>query len=197
MKMMKSLSAIVIFISCIVLVSCTGAKLSNIQEDKSYIGRSLQNVLIAGIADLKRDRILFEKTFIKKFNEYGIKATSLSSISYQNKITRKTALKLGYDAIFVTKLIDVNNEEITTTINRPLDMEPKIESLPELFYRREKHDTVKTKYVMENKLYDSYTGKLIWKARSDTVNSGSMNKNIESVSNAVMKNLYDLKIINK
>lgn len=201
---MKNLSVVIrvtFILSVLLLSSCAGAKLSNIWEDNAYVGHNPKNVLVVGIADLVQDRIMFENTFVKKFHEHGIKATSLSSISSKKEITRddykKTALRLGCDAIFVTELVDVIEEEVTTTVNQPLDMEPAVESLPDLFYRREKRDKLEKHFIMENKLYDSSNGKLIWKARSDSVNSGSMKENIESVSSAVMKNLRAGKLISK
>jgi hypothetical protein len=68
------------------LSSCGGTKLSNPWINSAYEGHYLKNVLVVAISD-QVDKRKLESTFAKHFQEHGIKAVSLASITEKKELS--------------------------------------------------------------------------------------------------------------
>jgi hypothetical protein len=197
----RSVSAgIIIIIGLLLLSSCARTKFTDIWKDSTYQGPHLKNILVIGIADQYDQRLLFENTFVSRFEERGATAMSIASVSGKKEVTiddsRAGARQLGCDAIFAVRLIGITEEELTRVIYPATNMSnPEDEYLPQLFVEPQRYNMIITHYVMESSLYETAAGRLIWRARSDTVNPHSMTDNVERVAKAVMRNLHNRKLI--
>ena len=192
---------ITLIIGLFILSSCAGTKLINEWKDSSYEQRYLQNVLVVGISDLFDKRKL-EEVFVRYFEENGVKAVPFASISQNKKVTgadiRAETVKLKSDAIFMIHLISMSDEEVRERIVPPLEVSPEWSySWP--IYTLEppptEYDIQKKHIVLELKLYDTSTGKLMWRVCSETIKPGSTIDIIDLVSKAVMENLRRDKLI--
>ena len=193
--------AVTFIIGFFLLSSCAGVRLTDEWKDRSYERRYLQNTLVVGISDLF-DKQKLEDVFARNFRDNGVKAVPFISISQKKKVAmadiRAETAKFKNDAIFMVRLISLSDEEVREYIAPPLEISPEwsysrpiytIETQPT------EYDIHKQHIVLECSLYDTSTGKLMWRVRSETIKPGSTIDIIDSISKAVMKNLRNDKLI--
>jgi hypothetical protein len=195
MKTLSNRIGIALIIGLFFLSSCGGTKLSNPWINSAYEGRYLKSVLVVAISD-QLDKGKLEDTFAKHFQEHGVNAVSLASITQKKELTsadvKAEAAAKGMEAIFTIKLISISEKEIIERFAPPSEASPdwsysfpiyKAEP-PPVEYRFAEKDI-----VVESSLYDSATGNLMWKVRSETIKPGSTAKLIDEASKMVMKNI--------
>ena len=106
MKTLSSRIGIALIIGLFFLSSCGGTKLSNPWINSAYEGRYLKNVLVVAISDQFEKKKL-EGAFAKHFQEHGVKAVSLASITEKKELTsadvKAEAARLSMDAIFTVR----------------------------------------------------------------------------------------------
>jgi hypothetical protein len=177
------------------LSSCGGTKLSNPWINSSYEGRYLKNVLIVAMSDQLEKKKL-EDTFAKHFQERGVKAVSLASITEKKELTsadvRAEAARLSMDAIFTVRVVSIGEKEVIDRFVPPPEASPDwsyswplytIQTPPVEYSIKEKD------IVVESNLYDAATGELMWKVRSETIKPGSTASLIDEIAKTVMKNI--------
>ncbi|HET6461677.1 MAG TPA: hypothetical protein VFG29_12935 [Syntrophales bacterium] len=201
MKTLSSRIVITLIIGLFFLSSCGGTKLSNGWLNSAYEGRYLKNVLVVATS-YQFDKKKLEEAFAKYFQEHGVRAVSLASITEKKKLTsediKADAARLGIDAIFTVRIVSINEKAVTDRFAPPPEASPDwsysypIYTLqtPTTTYRFEEKDI-----VMESDLHDVSTGKLMWRVRSETVKPGSSAKLIEEVARMVMKDLSANKLL--
>jgi hypothetical protein len=201
MKTLSSRMGIVLIIGLFFLSSCGGTKLSNPWVNSAYEGRYLKSVLIVAISD-QFEKNKLEGAFAKHFQERGVKAVSLASITERKELTsaevRAEAAKLSMDAIFTVRVVSIGEKEVIDRFAPPPEASPgwsyswPIYSAqpPPVEYRITEKDI-----VVESNLYDAATGKLMWRVRSETIKPGSTGKLIDEISRTVMKNIRTDRLI--
>jgi hypothetical protein len=169
--------------------------LSNPWVNSAYEGRYLKNVMVVAISD-QLDKKKLEGTFVRHFQEHGVKAVSLASTTEKKELTsadvKAEAAAKGMDAIFTIRLISISEKDIMERFAPPPEASPDWSfSLPTYNaqpppaeYKIEQKDI-----VMEFNLYDAETAKLMWKVRSETIKPGATAKLIDEASRKVMKDL--------
>ena len=115
MKTQSSRIGIALIIGLFFLSSCGGTKLSNPWINSAYEGRYLKSVLVVAISDQMEKKKL-EGAFAKHFQEHGVKAVSLASITQKKELTsaevKAEAAARSMDAIFTIKLISISEKEV-------------------------------------------------------------------------------------
>jgi len=195
MKTQSSRIGIALIIGLFFLSSCGGTKLSNPWINSAYEGRYLKSVLVVAISDqLEKKRL--EGAFAKHFQEHGVNAVSLASTTGKKELTsadvRAEAAARDMDAIFTIKLISVSEKEIMERYAPPPEISPDWSysfpiykaQPPPVEYRFAEKDI-----VAESSLYDTATGNLMWRVRSETIKPGSTAKVVDAASKMIMKNI--------
>jgi hypothetical protein len=193
---------IITIIACIILLSsCGGTKLSNAWKDSAYEGRSIKKVLVVGTSRQFGEKRL-EDVFVERLQENRVNAVSLNSVSSEGKSTRHDvkaeAEKLQCDAILKIQLVSNNEKRERIGIVPPPEFSPGwYYALPiyTLQTPATEYDVVTTDIVIESSLYDTSTGKLIWKVSSETINRGSIGNLIGSISNTIIEDLRSSRLI--
>jgi hypothetical protein len=201
MKTRSSRMGVVLIIGLFFLSSCGGTKLSSPWVDSAYEGRYLKSVLIVAISDQVEKKKL-EDAFAKHFQERGVKAVSLASITKKKELTsadvRAEAARLSMDAIFTVRVVSIGEKEVIDSFAPPPEALPgwsyswPIYTLqtPPSTYNIEEKDI-----VVESNLYDAATGKLMWRVRSEIIKPGSTAKLIDEMSRKIMENIRADKLI--
>ena len=201
---MKTLSiriGIALIIGLFFLSSCGGTKLSNGWLNKAYEGRYLKNVLVVANSH-HFDKRKVEEAFVKHFQEHGVRAVSMASVTEKKKLAsadvKAEAARLGMDAIFSVRIVSIDEKAVVDRFAPPPEASPDWSyshpiytvQTPPTTYRFEEKDI-----VMESNLYEASTGKLMWKVNSKTVKSGSTANLIDEVARLVMKDLSTNKLL--
>jgi len=195
MKTQSSCTIIAIITGLSLLSSCGGAKLTNPWVNSAYEGHYLKNVLVVGISD-QFDKRKLEDAFVSQFGEHGVKAISLESTPGKKELTsadvKAEAARLGCDAVFTVHILGITEKEVIDRFNPPPEASPDwsysfpiymVQPPPVTYRFEQKH------IVMESYLYDTSTGSLMWRVRSEIAKSGSTAKLIDQASRTVIKNL--------
>jgi hypothetical protein len=184
----------------VVSASCSKTNLVSSWKDAAY-GGYLESVLLVMVSDNVDNRRVFEETFVEAFTSSGVEAVSSLSVipdgnDIDDAVIIKEASTRGMKAIYVSNLVSVGDK----VIYRPsptahssgapgltlfsYDYQHLQDYANQAGYYRHR------KYVkLESKIYETATEKVIWSMSSETIEPQSVNKAIQSLSRAVMKNL--------
>ena len=204
-KLIKDVGVVIVmFLILLCLSSCSSTKTIDTWKDSTYKGRYIEKVLVAGIS-FPFDSRQLEDAFIARFQEYGIQAVSLKAISpdmgYAVDSVRAGAKRVKSDSVLTIRLISVKEKEewehfVPTPENPSVLYMEAIQSPPQ-DYQFEKEDL-----VIESSLYDTVSGKLIWRLHSETIKRGSIGKEnimidrlVASLSKKVVEKLRDSRLI--
>jgi hypothetical protein len=195
MKTLSKCMGTALVVGLFFLSSCGGTKLSNGWLNSAYEGRYVKSVLVVAVSD-RLDKGKLEGTFAKHFQEHGVKAVSLASITKMKELTsadvRAEATSLSMDAIFTVRIVSIGEKEFIDHFAPPPEASTgwsyswpiyTIQSPPAEYTFEEKD------IVMELNLYDASTGRLMWRVRSETVKPGSTANLIDEVARTAMKDL--------
>jgi len=187
-------------------ISCTTTKITHTWADKSYRGSPFSHILVIGVAEKNETRRSFEKKFVAKLEATGVKGVESSAVmSADEKIDKETVLavveKTGVDGVLLTYLVAVKEKEVASpgpTYSRVDDYHGG--SIPDLSsayeYRSEtQYYTTRVKLRLETNLYDANTEQKVWSARSRTLNPKSDTALIDSVIDALVKDLKKNKLV--
>ena len=188
-----------IFLLLPVLTFCSSTKLTHVWKDDAYSGRPIGNVLVLAVANEIAIRRSYETKFVEKLRQAGVEAepsfTLLPSTGELQKEEIVAAVnKVGADSVIITHLVRVDEKEVY----RP----PEIRSVPMYGYgyyghygrayeyiHRPGYTTTKVNVVLETNLYHVADEKLMWSARSETIDRGSEERLMESVIDSVISDL--------
>lgn len=195
MKTQSSRIGIALMIGLFFLSSCGGTKLSNPWINSAYEGRYLKSVLVVAISDrLEKKRL--EGAFAKHFQEHGVNAVSLASTTEKKELTstdvKAEAAAKGMEAIFTIQLISISEKEIMERFAPPPEASPDWSYSFPIYYVQQppvEYRFSEKDIVVESSLYDTATGNLMWRVRSETIKAGSTDKLIDEASRMVMKNI--------
>jgi hypothetical protein len=198
-------AALVVVASLLLFPSCSSTKSIDIWRNSTFEGRYAGNILVVSV-NYPFDKRQLEDSFVSRFREYGAQAVSFSASSPEGNFTvergRAEAKRLKSDAVLTIRLISVKEKEDwvrfapTPEVPAELYMESMQQS-PPFAYSFEVEDV-----VVESSLYDTASGKLVWRLHSETIKRGSPGKEYimsgrlaASMSAVVVKGLRDSKLI--
>jgi hypothetical protein len=181
----KRFAASCVTMAVIVLMGifgCTTTTLTSVWKDETFKPDYFKSVVVAGLTENRDAREIFETVFVREFDAIDVRAVpSLSIIREHENLTPNRLIQEAaanqLDTVLMARLIEIAEKiSYQTPINDPLiDMKGGIT----------RHEN----YRLESKLYETETGKMIWSASSETVDPKNVNSAIESMVNAVMKEL--------
>ena len=206
MKRLFKLATFALFVS-LLFFSCSTTKITETWKDPRYRGAPFSDLFVIGVAKEENTRRSFENKFAEKLRAAGVQAVASSSVMKSDqKIEKATILaaieKLDIDAVLVTRLISLKEEEIRSPpagdYGDPDDYHGRYYS----DYNRAYDDahqpaqyTTSVRVGLETKLYDVKTEKLIWAATSKTANPKSKIKLFDAVIEALVKDLKKNKLL--
>ena len=188
---------------CLVLVACSArTKLTKSWTDEAYRGSEITDVMVIAVTEENAVRRSYENRFVRKLKATGIEAVSSAAVlPPETKLDKDKIVaeikRRGVDAVLVTFLVEVVEEEIRSPVTT--------RELPDDYHGGDYgliYDTVHNpaytstaKVRLESKLYDAKADKLIWSAESTTMNAASDAKLMESVIDALVKDLRKNKLL--
>ncbi|UCG13127.1 MAG: hypothetical protein JSU72_01135 [Deltaproteobacteria bacterium] len=207
MKTFFKLSCSFAIIGLFFSTSCTSTstKMSSVWKDNKYTGGFIDNVMVVGRSDKFERRKMFEETFVKRFEKHGVRAVSSVAATSPNRELSKEIIiakaeKLEIDTVLVTHLISVNKEEeyhppsTTAAPNRYFRFDTYSYSSGD--YSKYGGTYSEKKHVkLESNLYELATEKLIWSAKSETIDPKSVSDVFDSLCVTIMKNLRENKLL--
>jgi len=188
------------------LTSCTTTKITHTWADKYYRGWPFSHILVIGVAEKDETRRSFEEKFVTKLEATGVKGVeSLDVMPADEKIDKETILavvkKTGVDGVLLTYLVAVKEKEVASpsVTYSPAD-DYHGGSIPDLSsaydYRSgPQYYTTRVKVRLETNLYDAKTEQKVWSARSRTLNPKSDTALMDSVIDALVKDLKKNKLL--
>ena len=193
-------------LTTLLLISCTTTKITHTWADKSYRGWPFSHILVIGVTDKNEVRRSFEEKFVAKLKASGVKGVeSYAVMAPDEKIDKKTIVavveKTGVDGVLLTYLVAVREKEVASpsATYEPVD-DYHGGSAQDMFsayeYRSEpKLYTTQVKVRLETNLYDAKTEQKVWSARSRTLNPKSDTALMDSVIDALVKDLKKNKLL--
>jgi len=206
MKRLFKCATFAIFASFL-FFSCATTKITETWKDDGYRGAPFSDLFVIGVAKEEKTRRSFENKFVEKLKAAGIQAVASSSVMESDQKIEKAAIlaaieKLDIDAVLVTRLISLTEEEIrspsTSEYGRPDDYHGRYYGDYSTAYgstRQPAHYTTSVRVGLETKLYDVKTEKLIWAANSKTANPKSKTKLFDTVIEALVQDLKKNKLL--
>jgi hypothetical protein len=196
--MASTLRYILRFIALTILISvagCTTTEITSEWRDQDYAGGKIDNILVIGVSNQVSVRHMVESNMVAELEKLNVSATPSYTImdvgTEIDHATVKAAIAdKNFDAVLVTHLVGVEQKQQyvppTPAIN------PGYYGYYSMAYGRvyepgyyEQYEVVK----LETLLYDVDSDKLVWSMGSDTIESGSNEKLIESNVKAVIESL--------
>jgi hypothetical protein len=197
----------------LVAASCSLTNLNAVWKDPEYQGGKLKNVLVISETKNQVVRRIFEDEFTARFKSRGINAISSYTIFPSDKTLDKDTIEsksreLGIKAMLVVKVVNTQTkQELTPAPSTyhypdiyfyewPNPYSPFYSgSLPGRFYNDRLYYSEYEVVNIESTIYEIQTGQMIWSALSNTVLGGSTEVEINSLVNAIMKNLAENQLI--
>jgi len=178
---MKYIQTVALFLLCSLLSSCSASRLLSSWNDSSFGESSIATVLIVGIARDETKRRIYEDTFVDGLSLANTKSVpsytaSKQSIEPSEKALREVVKKTGVKTVLITHVVSENEKEFYQPSN--IMHGTNNYSTPGLYryypfiynsvFSSDSY-TSTTKVVLETNLYDVKTDKLIWTARSESI----------------------------
>jgi hypothetical protein len=187
------------------LTACATTELTKVWKDNAYTGGPIESVMVVGVSKKAENRKMFEQFFRQQFEANGIKSVASGSVIPGDNDPDKDKIKgaaqqQGMQTVLVTHLVRLEEEETDhpasfTTVQEPDLVFGAYYGEAHRYEYRPGYTEQNTKVQLESNLYETKTEKLIWKAISESINSGSVNKVIEELCKKVMKSLRENKLI--
>jgi hypothetical protein len=195
------IAAVAALLLAATLVGCASTKLVDVWQDDSYTGRPLTKLLVIAVSKDERDRRIFEDTFAQEFRAQGVEAVPGYTIltggaTLENEAISQAIEGKGFDGVVISNYAGSDEE----TVYYP--GRTRTEAWGTGGYRgrggydgyyRRTWETVSdpgytakyTTIFIETNIYKTADQKLIWSARSETYDPGSVVEIIDALSKEV------------
>jgi len=192
--------------------SCANTKISQswVEPDNNKVYKDL---LIIGVSDSQQNRRAYETNFAEQLRKIGIEAeASYKLIRSDQTINRETVKKaiagLDIDGVIVTHVLAVDEETVyRPTVEYPVmyggyggayygglyTYYPHVNT----YVTSPGYYTTHQTYTIETNLYDVGTEELIYSAHTRTFAPDSVEEVIVDLTNLIIKDMLDKKLIDK
>jgi len=178
------------------LPACAVTKFHSVSLDDTYTGGPLKKILIVGVANQSKYRLMFERIFTAEFGKRGVEAVAshkviiLASDLTKERIVR-AAEKLGADAVLVTFVVGIKDQYLTyDSQNVQRATRGKLSWNWVNTYASEPITYTKLESVrLSTNIFERKTEKLVWNGISETVDMESVEEVIDSLCKAVLKDI--------
>jgi hypothetical protein len=198
---MKTPQTLALLLFCTILSSCSANRLLSSWSDSYFEESSIAPVLIVGIARDETKRRIYEDTFVDSLTLAKTKSVasytaSKQSIEPNEKALREVVKKTGAKTVLITHMVSENEKDFyqpativhgTNSYSTPglYRYYPFIYN--SVFTSGSYNST--TKVVLETNLYDVETEKLIWTARSESIDPVMTRKYYQQLINLFLNDL--------
>lgn len=196
----KSIFFVVLFVSLVLLSSCTTTKFKSVWKDTSYKGY-IESVMVVGVAERLDIRQFFEREFVRQFKERGVNAiASVDVIASEKEITEDVILSAaqeqGADMILVTHLLSIGGTTSYHLPKHPTNFHGYYDWAYAYVHGPSYYTQGSQSVLLATNLYETKTEKLIWSVTTKTVDiHESKFKIIKSKSRGAIKNLHKNNLI--
>ena len=192
-----------LYVFLLLLISCSTTKLKSVWKDNTF-DENITNIMVVGVAPRHDVREFYEKEFVEKFKEVGVKAmASVDVIPSEDKLKADVILaevrKRGIDMIMVTHLISLDDESIDPTgesggFFQTYYHNVTITILGSGYYDSGIERTPSA--TLMTKIFKADREQLVWSAKSKSLDPNfSRYDMIKSLSNVIIKSLRDNKLL--
>jgi len=186
----------------VLIISCAGTKLTQIQVDEARRGKPVSGILVIAVTYEEELRQFFEDKFVAQLKTAGIEAVSSAAvipISEKQQLEKDRVLKVideyKTDAVIITHMVGVEEEEIITRYSpgrrgyhgRYLWAYGNV--------HQPGYASTRITVRLATNLYDVKTEELIWSGRSETMKPDSIKQTIDDVIKEVIKDLQKNKLL--
>jgi hypothetical protein len=161
----------VLAVLALAAAACASTKLVSVWADERFAGPAFGKLLVVGLGATEGGRAAFESALVARLDAQGVVGVASHDVIVEMQDVsqarlRRLARQEGYDAVLVTRLLDVRKETL---------YEPPVYGdfygywghyggyVSEPGYAIET-----TTVVMETSLFDAATGKVVYSAESQT-----------------------------
>jgi hypothetical protein len=195
---------IVLVLSFFFVAGCSMTSVTGTWKKSDYSGEPFTSIMVLGLTADPTHRLFWEDVMADRLQKDGIKTVvkSLSASPDDTKIDREELLDYvtskGIQGVLVTRLVDTRKE----TVYHPPTSSYGYSGGPAYYrnfnsyfsYYQDQvyspgYTTTQTVVLLETNLYQVKNQELIWSMTSDTVESQSIHKLMDSVSKKVLASL--------
>ena len=184
-------------ISFVIMNSCATTSLTSVWMDHKYQGGALKNILVIGVIEPQTLRKYFEDELVRQLKINGTKGVPSYTVLPDERMPEQTKIELKIkelkmDSVLVARLVDVLDAGTYLTY-------PPYVNYGGLYgyYALCCQNIVSIGYNVkfETKVFEAKYNKLIWSALSETSLEKSSENMTRSFITAIMKDLYNKKLI--
>ena len=208
-NLIKHLFSLLILVS--IITSCTSTKITATWREEDFQAKTFDTIAVVAVTDNLKVRQALEDRFTEKLIKQGIHGVpSLSFVSPDkdlHSIEKEKVISLlqdlGADGVIVINILSVDKEKTYipgTTYYTPYYNNYYFYDYYAYSYSRihePGYYQESTSIYLETDLFDLETTKLIWSARSETVDPTSANSAANTLANLVISRLYKENVILK
>lgn len=166
---------------CLILSSCSTSRILSSWNDDSLGQHSLGTLLVIGVAQDETKRRIYEDTFADSFIQAGTKAIASYTVSKQSIEPSEEALKevvkkSNAQSVLITHLVSENEKSYYQPSSVVVGTNSYSTGGLYGYYPFIRNSvsttgsyTSTTKVVLESNLYDVTTEKLLWTARTESI----------------------------
>ncbi len=196
-----------LLISLFLFSGCAANKILSSYSDKDVEQYALGRILVVGIARNETKRRIYENTFSESFRKRGVQSIPSYSVSKQSIEPSKAALmdaitKSSADTVLITHMLGQSEQEHYqpgtsffyngNTYNGLFDYYPFVYnsvSLPGSY-------TNTTRVLLETNLYDVKSEKLLWTARTESIDPVMTRKYYQKLIDLFLGDLQENDLLN-
>jgi hypothetical protein len=194
---------IALALSFFFFAGCSKTSVTSTWKKSDYIGQPFTSIMVVGLTKDHTHKLLWEDTMGDRLRQHGIKTvvSSLSAFPNDKKIDEKEILAYannkGIEAVLVTRLVDTKKEKVYHPRSGvyhdvAFGHYGRFDSFYPYAYNNvysPGYTTTQDIVLLQTNLYQVKGQELIWNMSSDTFDSKSTNKLMESVSEKVLATL--------
>ena len=187
----------------LLLSACTSTKLVQSWQEPSFAGPAVQKVLVMGLFHDPLDRRFFEDEFAAKFSASGVQAVPSYTLIPnpedfdEQKEVAAAVKQAGVDAVMITELKAVDKEEkyVPPRVEYATGPSMYVGGFYGHYYRsyqtvyRPGYKKLDTIARVETSLYTTADNKLIWAAKTESMNPDSAKKAIRETAQTLIKDM--------
>jgi hypothetical protein len=204
-KMKKFGMLILTGLSVLMIFGCASTTVTGVWTDETYKQTPLQSIMVIGVAENARNRNIFEKAMVAQLEKHGVKAIPSVNALGDQEINKENVVaaaeKSQVQAVLVTRLVGTKEEQVYHP--------PTTYGVPDAYYRRwdsyypHMYDyaytpgymATYTNVVLETSVFAVKERGLIWSAATETFEPQNINKEVESLSEILVRKMRESKLV--
>lgn len=195
----RAYSRLLCLLIVVVLISCTSTKLRTVWTRADYSGEPVRYLMIAAVTDKEHNRQLYEDSFVKMLQRYGIKAVASHGLikdlkaSHERNEIQAIVQQLGVDGVLVATLESVDIEAKVTSSTA--DYRPLLggeETYSQYWGKtisQSGYAVTETTVKLKTSLFTTQTEKMIWQGRTQSFNPSSKQTLIDENTRVIIEHL--------